>query len=151
MWRFNGKNSCTALNITTFALLVFLNINIEAFIAVEGSEPESLQGNFAFAKLFGLEDNNAVRNFRSLDKRQSKQTAKEVQLRNGNDENGFAFAFAKRNVERFAKIKRGGETKSEIPFAVEIVELVPGNIVSNGGVSGARFARHSELNSFARR
>uniref|UniRef100_A0A914N9L0 Uncharacterized protein n=2 Tax=Meloidogyne incognita group TaxID=654580 RepID=A0A914N9L0_MELIC len=151
MWRFNGKNICTALNITTFAIIVFMNINIEAFITVEGSDPESVQGNFAFTKFFALEDNNAVRTFRPLDKRQSKQTAKEVQVRNGNDENGFAFAFAKRNVERFAKIKRGGETKSEIPFAVDIVELVPGNIVNNGGVSGARFARHSELSSFAKR
>ncbi|CAK5107435.1 unnamed protein product [Meloidogyne enterolobii] len=150
MWRFNGKNICTTLNITTIAILVFLNINNEAFIAVEGSEPESLQGNFALAKFFTLEDNNAVRTFQPLDKRQSKQTAKEVQVRNGNDESGFAFAFAKRNVERFAKIKRG-ESKSEMPFAVELVELVPGNIVNNGGVSGARFARHSELSNFARR
>uniref|UniRef100_A0A915LG12 Peptidase C1A papain C-terminal domain-containing protein n=1 Tax=Meloidogyne javanica TaxID=6303 RepID=A0A915LG12_MELJA len=141
MWRFNGKNSCAALNITTFALLVFLNINIEALITVEGSDPESFQGNFAFAKFFALEDNNAVRNFRPLDKRQSKQTAKEVQVRNGNDENGFAFAFAKRNVERFAKIKRG-ESKSEIPFAVEIVELVPGNILNNGDILFAIRARH---------
>ncbi|KAL7079219.1 hypothetical protein ACQ4LE_001295 [Meloidogyne hapla] len=152
MFTNNGQIICITLNIAIFAI-VFMSINAEALIAVERipSEPDPSQGNFAFAKFFAFEDNNSVRGFRPMDKRQSKQsTQKEVQMRDGNNENGFAFAFAKRrNVEKFAKIKRG-EIKAESPFAVEFIEVVPNNM-ADGGVTGSRFARHAELNSFARR
>ncbi|KAF7637595.1 hypothetical protein Mgra_00002854 [Meloidogyne graminicola] len=126
--------------------LIIYFINTEALIKIENIPTEIVpeKTNFAFGKLFAFDDN-----FRP--KRYVKNimlNSKNVQMKDeNNDENGFAFA----KRQQFKKIKKGGgEPLRQQPFAVELIELIPLKD-ENTFSSGARFARNSELNKFAKR